>query len=118
MSYIRRSEERVKSDRNNVQSGPGHMVSHRITVSDEELLGKGRLFSENILEKECGVGWHVHTGDAEIYLLLSGECEYDDNGAVTTLHAGDVTYTGPGEGHSITNHRDEPAYFIALILYE
>lgn len=49
---------------------------------------------------------------------MLGECEYNDNGAVTTVRAGDVTFTGDGEGHSITNLRDEPAKFLALILYK
>ena len=50
--------------------------------------------------------------------MLSGEAEYNDNGTVTTIKAGDVTFTGDGEGHAITNYRDEPARFIALILYK
>jgi mannose-6-phosphate isomerase-like protein (cupin superfamily) len=117
MSWIRRNDERKRSE-SQAQNGPGTMIRNSITESDGELLGKGRLFSENILKKDCGVGYHVHEGDAEIYLILSGEAEYSDNGTITALHPGDVTFTGPGEGHSITNRGDEPVYFIALILYE
>ena len=94
------------------------MLSYKVTESDSELLNKGKMFNLNILEKDCGVGYHVHHGDGEIYVILSGEAEYNDNGTITTVHAGDVTITYPGEGHSITNKSDEPFRFLALILYE
>lgn len=118
MSIVRRSEDRIHKVIENAQGGPGNMIADLIINNDAELYGKGRLFNEIILEKDCGVGYHVHNGDGEIYVILSGEAEYNDNGAITTVKAGDVTITYPGEGHGITNRNDEPLYFIALILYE
>lgn len=117
MSLIRRNEERKSTRKDAVQGGPGHLLSLVGVEQDSEMWGKGRMLNDNVLEKECGVGYHVHEGDAEIYVILSGEAEYNDNGTVTTLHAGDITFTGPGEGHSITNHGDEPVRFMAIILY-
>lgn len=35
-----------------------------------------------------------------------------------TSRADDVTFTGPGEGHSMTNRKNEPVKFVALIIYE
>ena len=118
MSLIRRSEERTHIITPKSQGGPGRTIGHKIIESDADLWGKGRLFNQTILEKDCGVGYHVHEDDGEIYLVLSGEAEYNDNGTITTLYPGDVTFTNPGEGHAITNHKDEPVVFIALILYE
>ena len=46
------------------------------------------------------------------------EAEYNDNGTITTVKAGDITFTGPGEGHAIINRKDEPMSFMAIILYE
>lgn len=60
----------------------------------------------------------MHQGDGEIYVILSGEAEYNDNGTITTVKAGDITFTGPGEGHAIINRKDEPMSFMAIILYE
>lgn len=117
MSWIRRSENLTTKDKIAVQDGPGHMIARSLIESDGELNRKGRLLARNTLEKDCGVGWHIHEGDTEIYIMLKGEAEYNDNGTVTTLHPGDVTFTGNGEGHSITNRKDEPVEFIALILY-
>ena len=50
--------------------------------------------------------------------VLSGSAEYNDNGNVITISAGDVTYTGDGEGHGLVNNADEPFEMIALILFE
>lgn len=118
MSIVRRKEDRIREVKPHAQNGPGNMIGFKVTESDEELWNKGRLFNEVVLEKDCGVGYHVHQGDGEIYVILSGEAEYNDNGTVTTLHPGDITITGSGEGHSIVNHNEEPVYFMALILYE
>lgn len=118
MSWIRRSEDVKVNDRQAVQNGPGHMISQSLAENDGELNDKGRLLAHNTLNKNCGVGWHVHEGDTEIYIILKGEAEYNDNGTITTVKAGDVTFTDDGEGHSITNKKDEPVEFIALILYK
>ena len=92
MSWIKTKEKRTHYIQEEALGGPGHLITTQIIDNDEELLGKGRLFKENVLEKDCGVGYHVH--------------------------AGDVTFTGPGEGHSLTNKKDEPVKFVALIIYE
>ena len=76
-----------------------------------------RLFNLGRLDKNCEIGWHVHHGDGETFLILSGEGEFNDNGTVTTVRAGDVCFTGDGEGHSMKNLRDEPLEYVALVLY-
>ncbi len=117
MSLIRRKEDRRTTTAEGVRQGPGHLISLVGVEDPSEMWDKGHMVNDNILEKECGVGYHIHEGDAEIYVMLEGEAEYDDNGTVTTIHAGDITFTGPGEGHSIVNHKDEPVRFLAIIVY-
>lgn len=118
MSYIRKSNDMIIDVRNNPMGDPGSIISQNLANSDEKLLNKRRMFKKNTLNKGCGVGYHIHKGDAEFYYILSGEGEYNDNGNITTVRTGDLTYTGPGEGHSLINYKDEPLSFIALILYE
>lgn len=118
MSWIKRADEREAGITPHPQGADGEMKWINITDNDEELMNKGRLFKEITLEKGCGVGYHIHNGDAEYYLVLAGEAEYDDNGTKTTIKAGDVTYTPPGEGHGVLNVKDEPFKIVALILYE
>ncbi len=118
MSVIKRKSERSSVEFEHRFDGPGIMRATKIIDSDEELNGKGRMFNEIVLEKDCGIGFHVHEGDGEIFLILSGEAEYEDTDhSKTTLQPGDVTITYSGEGHSITNVQDEPCRLIALILY-
>ena len=119
MSIIRRNEERESLLLEKRFGGPGFVKVSKIINSDGELYNKGRLFNECILEKDCGIGFHMHEGDGEIYVILEGEAEYEDNDhSVVTLHQGDITITYSGEGHGITNVKDEPCKVLALILYD
>ena len=51
-------------------------------------------------------------------VLAVGRGKYSDNGTLTTIGAGDVTFVGSGEGHSIRNIGESDLEFIALILYK
>lgn len=102
----------------NMAGGPGYIKKTSLIESNSDIYNSGRLFAHIVLEKGCGVGYHIHNGDGEIYYILKGEGEYNDNGTVVTVKAGDVTHTRPGEGHGITNLKDEPMEMMALILFE
>ena len=60
--------------------------------------------------------YHTHIGECEFYYILSGTGEYNDNGEITTVSAGDFTYTTDGEGHGMKNTGEEPIVFIPLIV--
>ena len=62
------------------------------------------------------VEFHVHTGETEIYYILSGKALYDDNGEKLELDAGDVTFTPDGSGHGIKNIGQETLRFMALVV--
>ena len=115
MSKIIRPEVEIV---NNMAGGSGYLKKLSMIESNADLLNSGRTFAHIVLEKDCGVGYHVHNGDGEIYYILKGEAEYNDNGTLVTVKAGDVTHTLPGEGHGITNYKDEPLEMMALILFE
>ena len=117
MSIVRKENQRSISSRQ-VQGGQGEAQFKAILESNEELMGKGRLFSHVKLEKGCSMGWHVHQNEGEAYYILKGTGEYNDNGNVVTVSAGDVTMVYSGEGHSILNTGDETLELIALILFE
>lgn len=113
---IRRDSERINETRK-MFGGAGEAFFHRILNGPEEMNGKGRVFSQVRLEKGCEIGWHVHHGDTEIYLVLKGLGLYSDNGILRDVGPGDVTVVGDGEGHSMKCISDEPLEMIALILY-
>ena len=100
-----------------VQGGIGEAEMHKILVSPEEMLGKGRLFNHIFLNPGCSVGEHHHHGDMEVYYILKGTGDYNDNGKHVQLNAGDTAICGDGEMHGLVNNGDEPIEMIALILY-
>ena len=101
--------------RENMRGGGG-VVEMTNFVTKEELNEKGRLFGKIVLKKSCGIGYHVHENESELFYILKGTAIYSDNGEEKTVSAGDVTITPPGTGHSIKNENDETVELVALIV--
>ena len=103
--------------RENMRGGDGTVVVTSF-VSAEELNDKGRLFGKITLKPGCGIGFHVHETDSELFYIVKGTAVYDDNGVKTTVSAGNVTLTPAGTGHAIKNEGDEDVELVALIVYK
>ncbi len=99
---------------NNLFGGEGSAVFRDIAGKDETF-GHARLFSIVTLEPGCSVGYHVHTGEGEIYRVLRGRALFNDNGTEREIGPGDVTITGDGQGHAISNIGKETLEYVALI---
>ena len=69
-----------------------------------------------MLKKGCGIGYHIHENESELFYILKGTATYDDNGNIVTVTEGDLCVTPPGTGHSIKNEGDEDVELIALIV--
>lgn len=95
--------------------GKGYILRQKL-LSDEQLNGKNGMFARITIKPGCSLGYHEHHDNAEAYYILSGEGQYDDNGIVRTVKAGDVTYTPDGKGHSLENTGAADLVFIALII--
>lgn len=102
--------------REHMRGGDG-AVTVTSFVTPEELNNKGRLFGKLILKPGCGIGYHIHEADSELFYVIKGTASYDDNGTKTVLCAGDVAITPAGNGHSVKNESDEDVELIALIVY-
>ena len=113
---VTRKADREVIKKEHVFGGEGY-ITNVIIEPSEVMYGKNRLFNHGYLEKGCEVGWHIHKGDGEVYYILSGEGEFNDNGTVVTVKAGDVCWTPDGEGHSLVCTSDETLEFIALVVY-
>lgn len=106
----------VKIDKvENLAGGKGHAIMKNL-IGAEQFKGRARLFAEITLEHGCSVGFHEHHNESETYYILKGEGQYNDNGIIRTVKAGEVTFTGDGEGHGIENTGKENLVFIGLIL--
>lgn len=118
MSIVRRLDEQEVDVKVGAQGGPGQISARKLANCDADLWNKGKLLNVITLEPGSGVGYHVHEGDGEVYYIIEGSAEYNDNGKVVAVNEGDVTFTFPGEGHAITNTGDVDLKFLALIMYE
>ena len=114
---VRKSSERNIEKVEHKFDADGYITVRNLINSNDELNNKGRVFAHTTVAPHSGIGFHKHEGDTEIYYVLSGKAEYNDNGTIVPIEAGDVTFTPSGTGHGINNPNDEPLEIIALILY-
>ena len=114
---IKKSNTFTPELRENMRGGDG-VVELTNFVTQEELNDKGRLFGKIVLKPGCGIGYHVHEHDAELFYVAKGVATYSDNGEVRTVCAGDVLITPCGTGHSIKNEGTEDVELVALIVFE
>lgn len=114
---IRRKEEIVSERKPSPFGGKGEITVRSLLNGPEELYQKGRVFAHTTVYPGAGLGYHVHENESETYYILSGHGLFNDNGTMVEVYAGDVTFTGAGEGHSVEALGNEPVEMIALILY-
>lgn len=114
---IRRKDECKTEFKRHMRDGKGTVELTNLISGPEELCDKGRLFSKITLESGCSIGFHVHETDSELFYILKGQAEYNDNGNIVTVSAGDVAICPPGTGHGIENRSDETVEFMAVIVY-
>ena len=88
------------------------------TVGEKELNGKCGLYAEVVVGPGCSLGYHEHHEESETYYILSGEGDYNDNGTVRPVRAGDVTFTPDGCGHGLVNTGNTDLIFMALIILD
>ena len=117
VKMIRRSSEMREELVHELKGGKGTLKLFHILEKDE-LSGKGRLCTREIIPPGNSVGYHKHEGDFELYYVLEGEGLVNDNGFETTIRKGDMVRTGHGESHAIKNVGDRDLDLITLILFE
>ena len=86
-------------------------------ATPEELNNKGRLFANITLRPGCGIGFHVHENESELFYVIKGEAVYNDNGTEYPVSAGDVMVCPAGTGHAVSNNGTEVVELCAVIVY-
>ena len=99
----------------NMCGGNGHVIIKHI-LGETQLNGKCGLYAEVTIEPGCSLGYHEHHGESETYYLQSGTGDYNDNGTIRPVKAGDVTFTPSGKGHALANTGNTDLVFMALII--
>ena len=62
------------------------------------------------------IGDHDHVGEVEVYRVLQGRAEYNDNGATRIIEKGDTTLCYEGQTHGVKNVGEDVFIFIAVII--
>lgn len=114
---IRKENECNIEYREHMRDGDGTVQITNFITGANELNDKGRLFGKITLKPGCSIGFHEHVGDTELFYIIKGEAEYNDNGELKTVKAGDVTICPNGTSHGIANKTDEDVELVAVIVY-
>ncbi len=115
---VRKKEEVLFEKKPSPFDGWGEITVRSLLNGEEEMYNKGRVFAHTTVHPGAAIGYHVHQNESETYYILSGVGTFNDNGTTRTVTAGNVTFTGAGEGHGMANEGDVPLEMIALILYQ
>lgn len=115
---IRKRDEKIYDRKPAPFGGTGEILVRSLLNNEDEMYKTGRVFGHTTVYPGSEIGYHVHTNESETYYILSGTANYNDNGTIKTVSAGDVTFAGAGEGHGIEAIGNEPVEMIALILYD
>ncbi len=101
----------------NMRGGTGTVeIIHSVQEGDYE--SKLKMVARLVLTPGTSLGEHSHEGEEEIITILSGTANYNDNGEMVTLHAGDTCVCLSGQSHSIANaDENETLVIMAVISY-
>ena len=113
---IKKATSFQKMYNENMRGGNG-TVEITSFATPEELNNKGRLFANITLNPGCGIGFHMHENESELFYVMKGEVVYNDNGTECVCNAGDVMVCPAGTGHAVTNNTQETAELCAVIVY-
>jgi mannose-6-phosphate isomerase-like protein (cupin superfamily) len=112
---IRRAGSYEVDIRKEMRGGDGQVKIEHFWDEANELKADTRLFAKLTLEPGCGIGFHNHYDEEEVFVIIKGTAEVDDNGEKAVLNAGDTILTGNGAGHSIKCISDEALEVLAVI---
>jgi len=112
---IRKRSDYKLDFREKMRGGDGTVKIEHIWLPETELKAKNRLFSILNLEPGSSIGYHIHENEEEVFVILKGTAEVDDDGSKKTLNQGDSILTGNGAGHSIKNIGQENLEVLAVI---
>ena len=112
---IFRSADHPVEVRKAMRGGPGEAVLTKLLAENPAHM---RLFNTITLKPGCGIGYHVHENETELFYLISGRGLFHDDDATVELKAGDSMATGNGHGHSVECLGDEPLVMLACIVLD
>ncbi len=112
---IRHQGEYRAERREAMRGGAGSVLIEHFWEPGPELRSPTRMCARLTLEPGSSIGFHRHEAEEEIFVIVRGEAEVDDDGRTVRLRAGDTVLTGGGAGHAVKSVGAEPLEMVALI---
>jgi len=115
---IKRAEDMKVVYNEHMRGGDGTVqIIHQLDQG--EFRGKSRMIARIVLNPGCSIGPHGHENEEEIFSVLRGTAEYNDNGTTVTLHPGDACVCLGGESHGVRNPSDTEVLelYAVILLY-
>ncbi len=112
---IRKNGEYKVDLRKEMRGGNGEVKIEHLWDAASELKADNRLWARLTLAPSCSIGFHNHDKEEEVFYIVSGNAEADDNGTPAKLSTGDTILTGNGAGHAIKNIGEDDLVIIAVI---
>lgn len=109
--------EYVVETREQMRGGNG-TVTIQNWMEQADLPPHVRMISTIVLPVGASIGTHVHEGEAEMFCILSGAGEYNDNGSNKPVKQGDVLVCYSGETHGISNTGNSDLVVTAAVVTE
>lgn len=95
--------------------GGAGAVTKTTLVSAKESIPHIMMINNINIPAGSTVGVHQHNSETETYYIIKGKGEYNDNGSVTDVKAGDVLICYRGDSHGISNTGESDLEFIEVI---
>lgn len=111
---IKAKEEMRLGSVTGLRGGIGELYQEHV-LEKAETGGRTDLFCIFTIEPGRTIGLHTHDTNAEVYYVMEGEIEVNQNGELHTVKAGDVVFTADGQSHSVANNTDKAAKMLAII---
>lgn len=111
---IKTKEEMRHASVTGLRGGIGELYQEHI-LEKEETAGRTDLFCVFTIEPGRTIGLHTHDTNAEVYYVMEGEIEVNQNGELHTVRVGDVVFTADGQSHSVANNTNQTAKMLAVI---
>lgn len=115
---IFKCDKSIETTNNNVFGGVGPIYGRDIWPADKFPKSAGKFLRYMTLPPGSTLGRHSHTGEHELFMILSGKVEAEDNGEKVILEPFDVLLTGDGGFHALNNIFDEDMVMVSCILFD
>lgn len=112
---IKRKGNFEKVVKEQMRGGTGKVLIEKLWDPETELKANNRLFAKLTLEPGSSIGFHAHNDEEEVFVILKGAAEIDDNGTTETLYPGDTILTADGAGHAVKSVGKENLEMMAVI---